>query len=108
MSSTLDKNDIANKIDRVSSLGKLEELRVHYLGKKGLLTAEMKSLSLLSVEEKKEKGQKLNILKNFLENELLKKKNIIENIVINEKIKSEKIDVTLTFKKFFHWKNSSH
>jgi len=70
MSSTLDKNGIANKIDRVSSLDKLEELRVHYLGKKGLLTSEMKSLSLLSVEEKKEKGQKLNILKNFLELEL--------------------------------------
>ena len=36
MSSTLDKNDIANKIDKASSLDKLEELRVHYLGKKGL------------------------------------------------------------------------
>ena len=68
MSSSLDKNDIANKIDKASGLDKLEELRVHYLGKKGLLTSEMKSLSLLSVEEKKEKGQKLNILKNFLEN----------------------------------------
>ena len=100
MSSTLDKNGIANKIERVSTLDKLEELRVHYLGKKGLLTSEMKSLSLLSVEEKKEKGQKLNILKNFLESELLKKKNIIENIAIDEKIKSEKIDVTLPPRNF--------
>ena len=95
MSSTLDKNDIANKIDKISSLVELEELRVYYLGKKGLLTSEMRSLSLLSVEEKKESGQKLNIIKNFLENELLKKKNIIENITIDEKIKNEKIDVTL-------------
>ena len=55
MSSTLDKNDIASKIDKAFSLDKLEELRVYYLGKKGLLTTEMKSLSLLSVEEKKEK-----------------------------------------------------
>ena len=100
MSSTLDKNDIANKIDKASGLDKLEELRVHYLGKKGLLTTEMKSLSLLSVEEKKEKGQKLNILKSFLESELLKKKNIIENIAIDEKIKSEKIDVTLPPRNF--------
>ena len=87
MSSTFDKNDIANKIDKASSLDKLEELRIHYLGKKGLLTSEMKSLSLLSIEEKKEQGQKLNILKSFLESELLKKKNIIENIAIDEKIK---------------------
>ena len=101
MSSKLDKNDIANRIDKASSLGKLEELRVFYLGKKGLLTSEMKSLSLLSVEEKKDKGQKLNILKNFLENELLKKKNIIENITIDEKIKREKIDVTLPSRSFY-------
>ena len=100
MSSTLDKNDIASKIDKAFSLDKLEELRVYYLGKKGLLTSEMKSLSLLSVEEKKEKGQKLNILKNFLENELLKKKNIIENIAIDEKIKNEKNDLTLPSRNF--------
>ena len=55
MSSTLDKSGITNKIDKISSLAKLEELRVHYLGKKGLLTSEMKSLSSLSIEEKKRK-----------------------------------------------------
>ena len=100
MSSTLDKNDIASKIDKAFSLDKLEELRVYYLGKKGLLTTEMKSLSLLSVEEKKEKGQKLNILKNFLENELSRKKNIIKKIAIDEKIKNEKIDLTLPSRNF--------
>ena len=100
MSSTLDKNDIATKIDKASGLDQLEELRVHYLGKKGLLTTEMKSLSLLSVEEKKEKGQKLNILKNFLENELSRKKNIIKKITIDEKIKNEKIDLTLPSRNF--------
>ena len=95
MSSFLDKNDIAKKIEQASNLLELEELRVQYLGKKGLLTSEMKSLSSLTVEEKKEKGQKLNTLKNLLENELIKKKNAIENFIINKKIKNEKIDVTL-------------
>ena len=56
MSSTLDKSDITNKINTISSLVELEELRVYYLGKKGLLTSEMKSLSSLSIEEKKAKG----------------------------------------------------
>ena len=73
MSSILDKNDIVNKIEAVTSLAELEKLRVHYLGKKGLLTAEMKSLSTLSLDEKKAKGQKLNLIKTFLENELLDK-----------------------------------
>ena len=95
MSILLDKNDVAKKIREISSLVELEILRVKYLGKKGLLTSEMKSLSLLSAEEKKAKGQKLNTLKIFLEKELLNKKNIIENLKINEKIEKEKIDVTL-------------
>jgi len=95
MSSALEKNDIAKKIDNVISLSELEKLRVHYLGKKGLLTSEMKFLSSFSVEEKKAKGQLLNSLKTFLENELSEKKNLIENLEINKKIENEKIDVTL-------------
>ena len=80
MSLSLDKNDIEKKISDVSSLKELEILRVQYLGKKGLLTSEMKSLSLLSVEEKKEKGQKLNIFKTLLENELSNKKIRVNSI----------------------------
>ena len=95
MSLSLDKNDIAEKISKASSLSELDALRVSYLGKKGLLTTEMKSLSSLSNDEKREKGQKLNIIKTFLENELSKKKDAIENLIINELIKKEKIDVTL-------------
>ena len=76
MSLSLDKNDIANKISQASSLSELEVIRVQYLGKKGLITLEIKTLSSLSIEEKKDKGQKLNFLKTFLENELLNKKNI--------------------------------
>ena len=48
MSLSLDKNDILEKINKVSGLRELEILRVQYLGKKGLLTSKMKSLSLLS------------------------------------------------------------
>ena len=42
MSLSLDKNDIEKKISKVSGLAELEALRVQYLGKKGLLTSEMK------------------------------------------------------------------
>lgn len=100
MSSILDKNDIANKISKASSLAELEEMRVQYLGKKGLLTSKMKSLFLLSEKEKKEEGQRLNILKNFLETEMLKKKDTIESLALNEKIEKEKIDVTLSARNY--------
>ena len=95
MSSILDKNDIANKIETVSSLAELEKLRVYYLGKKGLLTSEMKFLSSLSDEQRKERGQNLNSIKTFLEKELKNKKNTLEKIEIDKKIKKEKVDITL-------------
>ena len=95
MSLSIDKNDISQKISQASDLADLETLRVNYLGKKGLLTLEMKSLSSLPIDEKKKKGQQLNILKNFLEKELMIKKNLIESFAVNQKIKKEKIDITL-------------
>ena len=95
MSSGLDKNDIAKNISKVQTLSELESIRIFYLGKKGTITSEMKSLSSFSNEQKKEKGQYLNDIKNFIENELKIKKSLLENLEINEKIKKEKIDVTL-------------
>ena len=47
------------------------------------------------MRKKKETGQKLNLIKTFLEDEFLKKKDSIENSTINELIKKEKIDTTL-------------
>ena len=42
----------------------LENIRVAYLGKKGSITDLLKGMKDLSVEEKKDFGQKVNILKN--------------------------------------------
>ena len=65
MSSRFDKNDINNKIGKVNNLSDLEDLRIHYLGKKGLLTLEMKLLSSLSDKERKKIGQNLNAIKSI-------------------------------------------
>ena len=49
MSLSLDKNDIKQKISKVSTKTDLETFRLQFLGKKGFLTQEMKSLSSLSM-----------------------------------------------------------
>ena len=95
MSSSLDKSAILEQIQQASSLDEIERLRIYYLGKKGLISSEMKSLSSLSIEEKKIKGQELNTFKSLFEKEVLSKKNDLENKVLNEKLDKEKIDVTL-------------
>ena len=95
MSLSLDKNIFLKEINNVSSIEEIEKLRVHYLGKKGLISVEMKSLSLLSIEEKKIKGQELNIFKSLFEKELQNKKSDLESTELNEKLEKEKIDTSL-------------
>ena len=95
MSLSLDKNVVLANISKASSLHDIEKLRIEYLGKKSLISLEMKSLSRLSIDEKKIKGQELNIFKSFFETELLNKKNNIEKNELSEKLEKEKIDTSL-------------
>ena len=48
-----DKNDILKKIKGSKSFEDLEKLRLHYLGKKGIIPEALKSLATLSIVEKK-------------------------------------------------------
>ena len=95
MSLSLDKNVVLQEINNASSIDEIEILRIHYLGKKGLISIQMKSLASLSIEEKKIKGQELNIFKSLFEKELKNKKIDIENKELNKKLEKEKIDTSL-------------
>ena len=50
-------------INDAADLKMLDEIRVSVLGKKGAITDLMKGLATLSVDEKKEMGKTLNVLK---------------------------------------------
>tara|TARA_Y100000590_G_scaffold276817_1_gene310807 strand:- start:9692 stop:10738 length:1047 start_codon:yes stop_codon:yes gene_type:complete len=100
MSLKMDKKLILEEFKNTASIEELEKIRIKYLGKKGLISLEMKSLGTLSIEQKKIKGQELNIFKSFFEKEFNNKKNDIEKFVINEKLKKEKIDTSLPPREF--------
>ena len=89
------EKDILDQIKRTVSLEDLEKIRLHYLGKKGLIPEALKGLGSLSIEEKKSKGQELNSIKKFIEEALKDQKINIENKEIEKKLNSETIDVTL-------------
>ena len=95
MSLSVDFEDIKKKIDNCKTLQELEVIRLEYLGKKGLLPAEMKLLGKLSIDQKKIKGQELNKLKTFIEVSINDHKILIENAELEQKLKNESIDVTL-------------
>ena len=95
MSLSVDTVDIKNKIENCKTLKEIEVIRLAYLGKKGLLSSEMKLLGKLPIDQKKIKGQELNKLKTFIEVSITDQKILIENIELEQKLKNESIDVTL-------------
>ncbi|MFT4797836.1 MAG: phenylalanyl-tRNA synthetase alpha chain [Candidatus Azotimanducaceae bacterium] len=73
----------------------LDDVRVSYLGKKGELTALLKSLGKLSAEERPAAGAKINEAKQAVQIAIDAKKSALEQAGINEKLSSETLDVTL-------------
>ncbi len=89
------KNKMLEEIEKTKDLNSLNELRVIYLGKKGIITELTSKMKEIPNEEKKEYGMKINELKNsFLEKyEELKSK--FDEEILNKKLEKEKIDITL-------------
>lgn len=88
------------EIEKAESLEALEELRIKYLGKKGIITDLKKSIAKLSNEEKPSAGKFINQTSKEIESLLAEKNEIIKKELLKEKIKAEKIDVTAHFDKY--------
>ncbi|MEA5001459.1 MAG: phenylalanine--tRNA ligase subunit alpha [Endomicrobiaceae bacterium] len=96
-----------NKIDSIlkealdkvktAELDTIENIRIEYLGKKGKITEILKTLSSLSIEEKKQIGSEINAAKDALNDAVESKKKEITNKLLEEKMKNEKIDVSSAF-----------
>jgi phenylalanyl-tRNA synthetase alpha chain len=73
----------------------LDQVRVQYLGKKGELTALLKSLGKLSAEERPKAGAKINEAKQQVQVEINTRKTAMELAALNQKLSSETVDITL-------------
>jgi phenylalanyl-tRNA synthetase alpha chain len=78
-----------------TDLAALDHVRVEYLGKKGQITALLKSLGKLSAEERPAAGAKINEAKDAVQAQLVLRKQVMEQAAINAKLADETIDVTL-------------
>ncbi len=82
---------IANATDLTS----LDDVRVHYLGKKGVFTAQMKELGRLEPDQRREAGQVINQAKEAFQDTLDAKKIELEQAALLARLANERIDVTL-------------
>jgi len=89
------KENVLKQINDAQDVAQLEKIRVNYLGKKGILTEQMRSIGKLPPEERPKVGQVLNELKQTIEQALEERKRVLEAIEEERKLQKFWIDVTL-------------
>ena len=83
--------DIASASDETA----LEAVRVATLGKKGSISAQMKTLGGMSAEERQVAGPALNGLKARITEALAQRRGVLKREGIEKRLASERVDVTL-------------
>ena len=83
------------EITQAEDISRLEALRVHYLGKKGVLTEYLKSLGNLAPELRPQAGQAINRAKDEVLAAIAARRSSLENSDLEARLGSESIDVTL-------------
>jgi len=73
----------------------LDHVRIQYLGRKGMLTAQLKQLGTLPANERPAAGQAINHAKDTFLQSIIRRRNVLEQKQLQEQLSSEHLDLTL-------------
>lgn len=89
------KSDLVAAINAASSLDMLEEVRLHALGKKGVISDQLKTLGSLEPEQRKQVGQDVNTLKEDIIQLIADRHTDLSRAAMKAKLSAESLDVSL-------------
>jgi phenylalanyl-tRNA synthetase alpha chain len=89
------RQEAMDALDAVSDSNELEALRVRFLGKKGELTAVLKTMGTLSAEERPVFGQAANSVREAIEQKLEQARQELKAKALDAKLRAEAIDITI-------------
>ena len=89
------EGEILAEISAAEDLGMLETTRVSALGKKGRVSALMKSLGQMAPEDRKNFGQSVNKIKTIISDALDGRKAELAHAAMSERLATERADITL-------------
>jgi phenylalanyl-tRNA synthetase alpha chain len=89
------RDELIQAVEAAEDLGRLEEVRVGALGRKGAITQLTKSLGQVPPEERREAGQRFNRVKEAVQEALASRRAALEERALEERLAGERIDVTL-------------
>jgi phenylalanyl-tRNA synthetase alpha chain len=84
-----------SQIADAADLAALDAVRVSFLGKKGELTASLRSLSTLPDDQRRVVGQEINRVKSDIQALIEERRQLLEENALEEKLRSDSVDVTL-------------
>ena len=94
------KDQALIQINDAKDLNELNDLRVRFLGKKGPVTGLMKKMKDLPNEEKPAFGQRVNELKNELNDAITTNQVVLEQKALELRYEKERIDISLPAQTF--------
>ncbi len=89
------QNELSAQIAAAADVAALEAVRVHALGKKGVITEQLKSLGAMDADTRKAAGAAINELKDQITAALEARKSELQKSELSARLASEQTDVTL-------------
>ena len=87
--------------DKFTNIESINEFRIKFLGKKGIISLEMKELASLSGDERKQHAEKLNKIKDTVLEIIASKTEELNSEELEKKLNSETLDITLSTSKSY-------
>ncbi len=95
------ETEIKKASDKFTNIESINEFRIKFLGKKGIISLEMKELASLSGDERKHYAEKLNKIKDSVLEIIASKTEELNSEELEKKLKSETLDITLSTSKSY-------
>ena len=95
------ETEIKKASDKFTDIESINEFRIKFLGKKGIISLEMKELASLSGDERKQHAEKLNKIKDTVLEIIASKTEELNSEELEKKLNSETLDITLSTSKSY-------
>ena len=95
------ETEIKKASDKFTNIESINEFKIKFLGKKGIISLEMKELASLSGDERKLHAEKLNKIKDSVLEIIASKTEELNSEELEKKLNSETLDITLSTSKSY-------
>lgn len=95
------ETEIKKASDKFTNIESINEFRIKFLGKKGIISLQMKELASLSGDERKQHAEKLNKIKDSVLEIIASKTEELNSEELEKKLNSETLDITLSTSKSY-------